>query len=196
MPLWINLFLGVSSYSYSGVLYRYGGESYTLSGNESWGRGAFYPVGVHIAVRRGWILVLDYRRGEVARVWRTGQGIYADTGNSMWTVDVALGRRWRFPMNRWFISHVSLSLAFRVSGFYDPPDFVGDEAERMRGYGAVVKGLGGIYYRFYKGLGIGGNLLIEFSPFTFYRGRDYLWSPLMGQTLGGTVSVVWDGSLP
>ncbi len=192
MPVWVNVFFGTSSYSYAGVLYRYGGRSYSLGGEYAWGRGNFHPVGLRISPKGKWLFVMDYREGEVVRVWRTSGGLEIDGGNRTWAVDLALGRRWRYPMGGRFVAHLSVAIALRVSGFRDSPDFAGDIAESMLGYGLTVKGLGGIYYRLWRGLGVGGNLLLEFSPFLFYRGNGFLWSPLMGETLGGTVSIVWE----
>ena len=194
MPVWLNLFFGVSSYAYSGVLYRYGGRSYSLGGDEAWGRGRFNPYGVRVGFRSGIIFGLDYRSGEVARVWRTAGGIDVDDGNRMWALDLSVGKRWRYPMNPYFIAHVSVSLALRRSAFVDDPDFPSDTEETTAGYGVVIKGLGGIFYTPWPrgGWGVGANLILDLVPFTLYGGRDFTWTPLMGQVLGGSLSVVWE----
>ncbi len=194
MPVWFNLFVGISSYTYSGVLYRYGGQSYSLGGNDAWGRGRFHPYGVRVGFRNGTLIGMDYRSGEVARAWRTVGGIDVDDGNRMWALDLLVGRRWRFPMNPYFVAHLSVSMALRGSVFTDDPDFPSDTEETTMGYGAVVKGLGGIIYtpKPHGGWGIGANLILDLVPFTLYRGRDFVWTPLMGQALGGSLSVVWE----
>ncbi|NPA80061.1 MAG: hypothetical protein GXO29_03295 [Thermotogae bacterium] len=192
MPYLLQIFAGLSSYTYWGVMYWRDGRRFSLDGNTAWGRGSFRDVGALVGFGGGWLLGLHYGSGRVDRAWRTAEGIIVDTGNGTTFLTLGLGRMWEFPLNPHFSSYLTALPYVSLSHFHDTPDFPEDTSESLIGYGLGLRLTGGLYYRTAGGIGFGGEILWDLLPMVRYGGEGYSWSPTWGQFLGGNLFVRWE----
>ncbi|NPB04064.1 MAG: hypothetical protein GXO39_06600 [Thermotogae bacterium] len=190
MSLWIQIHLGTASYEYSGVSYWHDSHHFSLGGNEAWGRGIMENFGLTVGIG-AWATGVEYNFGPIVRLWRTSSGLLEDTGNQMRSLDVSFGHRWVFPLNPYFSADILLSPTLRFSDFYDSPNLPDGSAENVKGIGAGIKSGAGIYYQPFPKIKFGASLLFDVFPVTIYKGTNYLWSPMWGQTLGVNLKLMW-----